>query len=112
MKISTERAGSRARMIGAMVMACAFASMIGALGTTPAFAKDDNRGRHDGHDNHDWHADHGRYDHRPEYRPVYQPAYHHPYYRSQPVYIPPPVYYPPPPSPGLSLFLPFDIRIR
>ncbi len=114
MKISTRQAGKRRPAIGRIVMACALASVMGGLCTTPVFGRDDDRGRHEARGDHDerGHRDRDWYDHRSEYRPEYRPMYQHPYYRSQPVYIPPPVYYPPPPSPGISLFLPFDIRIR
>lgn len=114
MEISTEQAGNFRPTISKIVMAFAFVSVMGGLCTTPALGRDNDRGRHDARDDRDrrgdrdWHGDRGRYDHRPEYRP----AYRHPYYYSQPVYVPPPVYYPPPPSPGISLFFPFDIRIR
>jgi hypothetical protein len=36
----------------------------------------------------------------------------YPYGYAQPVYVPPPVYYPPQPSPGISLFVPLNLRIR
>lgn len=110
MEISTGQARKLRPTLGKIVMAVAFTSAIGALGMTPAFAKDNDR--HDNRHDRNWRGDHDRYDHRPDYRPVYRPVYQHPYYYSQPVYVPPPVYYPPPPSPGISLFLPFDIRIR
>lgn len=110
MKISTRQAVKSRPAIGKIVMAVAFASVMGSMCMTPALGRDDDRGRHEGrddrdrHGDRDWHGDRGRYDYRPEYR--------HPYRYAQPVYVPPPVYYPPPPSPGISLFFPLDIRIR
>jgi Ni/Co efflux regulator RcnB len=116
MEISTRQAVKSRPAIGKIVMAVAFASVMGSMCMTPALGRDDDRGRHEARDDRDrhgdrdrrgdrdWHGDRGRYGYRPEYR--------HPYRFAQPVYVPPPVYYPPPPSPGVSLFFPLEIRIR
>jgi hypothetical protein len=110
MEISTRQAVKSRPAIGKIVMAVAFASVMGSMCMTPALGRDDDRGRHDARDNRDrhgdreWHGDRDRHDYRPEYG--------HPYRYAQPVYVPPPVYYPPPPSPCVSLFFPLEIRIR
>ena len=91
-------------IVGKILMALIFASMISGLSAGPAFGKNDNKGHgpqqrdwHDNrnwHDNRDWHNNRGRDRYRP-YR--YQPA---------PVYAPPPVIYAPLPSPGIGFFFP------
>ena len=92
-----------------IVLALAVASVMGAVAMTPARA-DNNRKEHQDQGLHkgQYKNDRGRR----ESRPVYRPVYRQPYYYSQPVYAPPPVYYAPEPSPGISLFLPLNIRIR
>ena len=100
---------------GKIVLALAVASVMGAMAVTPAIARDNNDRR--GHQDQGLHKgqyknDRYRRESRPVYRPAYRPVYQHPYYYSQPVYAPPPVYYEPEPSPGISLFLPLNIRIR
>jgi hypothetical protein len=90
-----------------IAMALAIASAMGAMVITPALAKDnDNRQAHQDRGMHrgERQGDRDRHEHRP--------VYERPYYYSQPVYAPPPVYYAPEPSPGISLFLPLNIRIR
>jgi hypothetical protein len=71
------------------VTSLALAAVLSSVFVTPAFA-DRDHGRDRGH--RDWH------DHRGAY--VY----------AQPVYAPPTVYVAPQPSPGISLFLPINIR--
>jgi hypothetical protein len=112
MGISTKQARAFRPTISKIVMACAFASVMGGISMTPALANDSDR--HEVHQDRDRHYDHDRHEHRPEYRsvPEYRPVYQHPYYYSQPVYAPPPIYYPPLPSPGVSFFFPLEIRIR
>jgi hypothetical protein len=118
MEISTKQASHFRPTISKIVMAFAFASVMGGMAMTPALGNDnrhdDHHPGHDRHDDHNWHGDHDRHDHHPDYRstPEYRPVYQHPYVYAQPVYAPPAVYYPPPPSPGVSLFFPLDIRIR
>ncbi len=43
-------------------------------------------------------------DHGPRFHERYPPVY------PQPIYVPPPVYYQPQQPPGISLFLPFNLR--
>jgi hypothetical protein len=86
-------------MVGKIVMAIVFVSMIGGMYIAPAFGKngDDRRGY-----NRQGRYEHGRYEHG-----RYVPR---PYYHPQPVYAPPPVVYVPAPSPGISLVFPIRIR--
>jgi hypothetical protein len=81
-------------MVGKIMMALVFASMIGSIYIAPAFG-DDRRGRHE---------ERGRYEHGR--RGYYQPRA----YYAAPVYAPPPVVYVPAPSPGISLVFPVHIR--
>ena len=96
----------RTSIVGKILMAIIFASVIGGLSAGPAFGKNDKRGQRG------WHDDRGRYDNRGWYdnrgRRVYRPYYR---YRPAPVYAPPPVIYAPLPSPGISVFFP-PIHIR
>jgi hypothetical protein len=95
---STQPTRKARPILGKLVLALVCATALGGTAATPAFARDDHRndrrdnGRHDGHDRN-WRGN----------------GYG---YRPQPVYVPPPVYYAPQPSPGISLFLPLNIRIR
>jgi len=107
MKTSTKQARILRPTISKIVMALVCASVMGATAMMPAHAKD-NDGRK-GRQDKGWHKGERQGDRdRGEYRPEYQ----RPYYYSQPVYAPPPVYYAPQPSPGISLFLPLNIRIH
>jgi hypothetical protein len=104
MKTSTSHARHLRPAISKIVLALTAASVIGAMAVTPALAKDnDNR---KGHQDQGLHKGERQGDRdRREHRPVYQrPDY------AQPVYAPPPLYYDPQPSPGISLFLPLNIR--
>jgi hypothetical protein len=94
-----------------VVLALAFASLMGALSISPALAeRDDGRGP-----GARQHVDQGRHlgqrarrgDREGNY---YQPQYRRPYTYAQPVYVPPPVYYEPRQSPGITLFFPLDLR--
>jgi len=87
---------------GKLVLALVCASTLG-LAATPAFAEDHDRGRRDNHRDNGRHEGHDRNWRGNGYGYGYQP---------QPVYVPPPVYYAPQPSPGISLFLPLNIRVR
>lgn len=119
MNISTSQAGQLKPAINRIALALAVASVMGAMAITPALA-DGNGDRGDRQDqgnrgeHHDQGLHRGQYKNdrdRREYQPVYRPAYQQSYYYySQPVYVPPPVYYDSRPSPGISLFLPLDIR--
>jgi hypothetical protein len=107
---------------GEIVMAVAFASIIGAMTTSSAFGQynrnDDNRrGVQDRNqnDNHSRNDNRSRNDHRDQRS--YRPAYQHPYHYAQPVYAPPTAYYYPEQrpgislqSPGINLFFPLDVR--
>jgi hypothetical protein len=106
MNTSTNQARNLRPTISKIVMALTLASVLGGMAITPAFGDNDDR---QGHQDKGWHKGERQSDRdRREYRPVYE----YPYYYAQPVYAPPPVYYAPEPSPGISIFLPLDIRIR
>jgi hypothetical protein len=94
MKISTNQARNFRPTISKIMMALTLASVMGGISVTPALARDNDR-----------RDERGR---REQHRPVYR----HPYNYSRPVYAPPPVYYAPQQSPGISFFLPLDIRRR
>ena len=94
----------RTSIVGKLLMALIFASVIGGISAGSALGKNDNKGQgpqqrgwyddRSWHDNRRWHDNRGRRVYRP-YR--YQPA---------PVYAPPPVVYAPFPSPGITIFFP------
>jgi hypothetical protein len=89
----------RTKIVGKLLMALIFASVIGGLSAGPALSDNDHRGKQGRHDNRSWHNNHGREVYRP-YR-----------YRPEPIYAPPPVIYVPLPSPGISIFFsPIHIR--
>lgn len=73
-----------------MAVALVFASALAALPARPALA-DDHEGRDRGHERG---YQHGRWDEHHRYR----------------IYAPPAVYYPREASPGITLFIPFEIR--
>lgn len=114
MKISTKQARNFRPSIGKLATAFALASAMGGMSIAPAFGydRDDYRGDHRDHREwrdhrgHDW--DHDRGYHR-GWRERGGPAY---YESPRPVYAPVPVYVAPPRSPGVSIFLPLDIRVR
>lgn len=93
----------RTSIVGKILMALIFASVIGGLSAGPALGKNNNRGygpkQKGWHDNRRWHHDRG-------YRP-----YRYYRYAPEPIYAPPPVIYAPLPSPGISVFFP-PIHIR
>jgi len=97
---STQATHKARPLLGKLVLALVCAGTLG-LAATPAFAEDHDRGRRDNHGNNGRHEGHDRNWRGNGYG-----------YQSQPVYVPPPVYYAPQPSPGISLFLPLNIRIR
>ena len=87
---------------GKILVALAFASVIGGLSTGTALGEDygrrheqQSRGRHerDRRDNRGWRDNEGWRDNRG-------------WHAYQPVYVPPPVVYAPVPSPGISIFFP------
>jgi hypothetical protein len=111
MKTSMKQAGTSRPGISKIVLALAVAAVMGAMATTPALAKDNHQGRHDnGLHKGQWKNDRDRNDWRPAYQPAYRQAYPQSYYYAEPVYVPPPVYYAPQQSPGVSIFLPLNIR--
>jgi ABC-type Zn2+ transport system substrate-binding protein/surface adhesin len=110
MKTTTMRskllAPLRGKALAAVIASSALCGFAG-ISMMPAHAEgNDKRDEHyDKHHDKDRlenrrHDDHGRRGHE---EPRFYP---------QPVYAPPAVYYPPPESPGISIFLPLDVRIR
>jgi Ni/Co efflux regulator RcnB len=74
--------------------------------STAAFAqRDDHRDR--GHEDHDNGRDH-RFDRHDDHDRGYHRGRDYSY--AQPVYVPRPVYREPRPSPGISIFLPLELR--
>ena len=105
MKTSIKQTRNLRPTISKIVMALASASVIGAIAVTPAHGKgNDGRKGYQGKGGQKV-EQRGNRDRR-----EYRPGYLQPNYYSQPVYAPPPVYYAPQPSPGISLFLPLNIR--
>ena len=94
----------RTSIVGRILLAFIFASVIGVISAGPALGKNDNRGQgpkqQGRHDNRRWQNDRGWHDNYS--RRVYRPYR----YRPAPVYAPPPVIYAPLPSPGISIFFP------
>jgi hypothetical protein len=103
------RIKSFSSMVGKIVMAIVFVTMIGSIYIAPAFGKDgdDRRGYNQQGRYEQGRYQHGRYQHGHYERGRYVP---HTYYYPQPVYAPPPVVYVPAPSPGISLVFPIHIR--
>ena len=95
MRPSITRARHGRSIVGKILLALAFASVMVGVSPGPALSQDYGR--------RDWQQQRSRRAYRP-YR----------YYAPPPViYAPPPVVYaPPPPSPGISLFFDFPFRIR
>jgi hypothetical protein len=122
MKISTKQARNLRPTIGKILMALAFASVIGGMTVSSALGQhNENRSRaaHDRgrYDDRNQNYNYNRNDRRNQraYWPTYQ--YQYPYRYSQPVYAPPPAYYYPDQrpgishqSPGINLFFPLDLR--
>lgn len=113
MSISKTSAKDIRSIAGKVVLALAFASIVGGVSLTPALADNDdwkqkqNRGQHraEGYEDRD----------RVEYRYYgYQPYNYNYYnytYRPYTYYAPPPVVYAPPyQSPGLNFVFPLTIR--
>jgi hypothetical protein len=94
----------RITIIGKILMALIFISLIGGISAAPALG--DNYYRKPAPQHRGYYDDRG-YDHRG--RRVYRPrGYYHP----GPAYGPPPVFAVPVPPPGISIFLPFPFDLR
>jgi len=94
----------RTSIVGKIMMALIFASLIGGIYAGPALGQDTYRRQ--GPQPRGYYDQRGYYDHRG--RPVYRPrGYYHPGPRYGPPVFPVPV-----PSPGISIFLPFPFDIR
>ena len=107
MRLSRPRAPQGRLRVATLGLALAVAAVLvgGALG--PAFS-DDHKQRNRQQDR-DWRAHQSYQRAYPPARRAYQP---YRYYAPPPVmYAPPPVVYAPLPSPGISLFFGFPIRI-
>jgi hypothetical protein len=98
MRGSTMRAKHLRATAGKLVMALAFAAMVGGLSTAPALAKSGDIQVAQRHDDRHFRRDDHHFRHDHPYYGGYQP---YGYYAPPPVYGPPP-----PPSPGIGLFFP------
>lgn len=100
-----------------------FAAVLGLTFMTliPAMA-DNDQGNGHGHGNKNWNNGHNgdRDEHWQGYRyppgfkkgdRYYEDGRYYYYGYAPPLYAPPPIYYGPPPSPGVSIFLPLDLRV-
>jgi hypothetical protein len=96
MKTSNTQVRKFSMIVGKIMMALVFISMIAGTFITPAFGRDNRRQGY----NDRYRYEHGR-------RVYYQPRYY-----PRPVYVPPPVIYDPYPyqSPGISIIFPIRIR--
>jgi hypothetical protein len=107
MRLSTPRAQQGRSIVGKIVLALVFASVMVGISMGPALSAD--------HDRRDKQQERYRRAHQPPRR-VYQPPHvdrSYGYYPPPPViYAPPPVIYAPPPSPGISLFFELPFRSR
>jgi len=115
MRLSTPQVTQGRSLVGQCALALAVAAVLVGGALAPAFS-DDNQ-RRDRQQERDWRAHHTyQWTHHPGQRayPPYQRAYPaYRYYAPPPVmYAPPPVVYAPLPSPGISLFFGFPIRIH
>jgi hypothetical protein len=96
----------RNSIVGKILMALIFASLIGGMSAGPALARNGDRGYGPAPQQRGYYDHRGYYDNRG--RPVYRPrGYYHPGPRYGPPVFPVPV-----PSPGISIFLPFPFDIR
>ena len=93
----------RISIVGKIMMAIIFASMIGVMSAESALGQDHYRRQ--GPPQRGYYDHRGGYDHRGR---VYRPRG---YYYPAPRYGPP-IYTVPAPSPGISLFFPFPFDIR
>ena len=109
---STRRRALAGRKLARMTAAVACATAVGLLPVLAAHADDGDRSERDhGYDHRD---ERGRsYQHRHHYgdgegRGYEQQRWHTRHYH--PIYAPPPVYYHREESPGVSVFIPWDLR--
>jgi len=101
MRPSTTRARHGHSIVGKIVLALAFATVMVGVSMGPALSQDYGR------------RDRQQQRYRREYRPYRRAPQPYRYYAPPPViYAPPPVVYAPPPSPGISLFFDLPFRIR
>ena len=95
----------RNSIVGKILIALIFLSLIGGISAELALARNGDRGY--GPAQRGWYDDRGRQWDRG--RRVYRPrGYYHP----GPAYGPPPAFVAPIPPPGISIFLPFPFDIR
>jgi hypothetical protein len=91
-------------IINRIMIGLILGSAISVSTSSPAFADRDNghgRFNQGGERHQEWRGGYGNnYGYGRGYRPIYR----------QPVYVPPPVYFPPSQSPGINLFLPFNLH--
>lgn len=112
MRTSTTGKKKFTSIIGTILMAFVFASVIDGLSIGPAFGQDraiPARDRYErrGHDRGRWDRDRWDRDRWDRGRWEHGRRYYRPYAYGVPVYAPPPVYIPPPPPPpGISIFFP------
>ena len=108
MRPSTPRAPQGRSRVGTLGLALAVAAVLVGGALAPAFG-DESTQRHRQQERA-WRAHHSYQQGHPPARRAYQP---YRYYAPPPVmYAPPPVVYAPLPSPGISLFFGFPIRIH
>jgi hypothetical protein len=100
MHTSTIQNGNSTRKPARLAIALVLASALGSLAATPALARDAHGGGHQARGGHD--RGHGG---------GYGGGFNVGLY-PEPVYAPAPVYYDPQPSPGISVMLPLNVRIR
>ena len=110
MNTSIQQQNPYASLACKILSALALAALVGGLALLPTAASAADRGND--HGNGRGHDDHGPRESRDHHHDDYGRRFDHggAYHYAQPVYVPPPVYYEPQQSPGISLFLPLDIR--
>jgi hypothetical protein len=106
----------RSSILGKILMALIFASVIGGISVGSALGENDHRGQrpehrgwqdnHARHDNRRWQKNRGWEDSRGWHDNRSREAYRSYEYEPAPVYAPPPVVYAPLPSPGITIFFP------
>ena len=110
MNASTTQAREFRPKLGRIAIAIALASALGGFSMTSAFGDEHGDGGH-GAKNQDHRAAPARHNYRPQARHRSRYAPRRVYYAPAPMYYAPaPVYYGPQPSPGISLFIPINIR--
>ncbi len=104
MKTLIQKTGFSRSIANKVLIGLIFASLIGFLSPSTAFA-DRDKGHRRGHQGYyGKHNSRGKHNNNRGYRSGYNYNY------AQPVYVPPPVYYAPQQSPGINLFLPLNFR--